>query len=249
MRAILTGFFIFFEGIKLWLSERSLRRISLIPFFIDGIGLIAGVYLTFQLIPLVIEKILVRPEVGFQLLLYQLLVLVVSISLFFVVLFILFIFANLLALPFNDLLAERTLRLRLSFPAGPRNIKEWLLRNARNLKTTAIKTGILLVAGVVLALASLIPVAGVFAAFVGIFLLATDRLDYTFDHYHLSFRERLLFIRTHHLEMLGFTLALAGCMAVPVINILVYPGSVVGGALMVAKLGPTRSDGPRIPSN
>jgi uncharacterized protein involved in cysteine biosynthesis len=239
MTRIASGFSIYFRGMKLWATQRELLRLSAIPFFIDLVCLALGFYFTITRLPGVVAKIVHAPELWYQYVFYYLVLLITSLSLFFIVIFVVFIFANLLTFPFNDLLAERTLRILSAFPEGETNngrLRSWLRKSVTNSSAMAKKTLILLIVGGVMMVSTLLPGLGFLAALVGVFLMAFDRVDSSFDHFQWPLRRRIDFVKEHFLEMIGFAGALGLTTAIPVINILVMSGSVVAGATLVAHL-------------
>jgi CysZ protein len=230
------GFWIYFRGLKLWASHRELWSLSIIPFLLDLICLIAGLFYTFTKGPLIVGHFLQRPDIWYKLILYYGALALTILSLFFAVVFVVFIVGNLLAFPFNGMMAEKTL---LIMEAHSDEEKSWgsiLKKTMRNTGAMFKKTLILLVAGVFIFAATLIPFLGLIGAALSIFLMAYDRVDYSFDHYRWSFKQRVSFVKSHLPEMIGFSVALGLTTVLPIINMLVMPGSVVAGASLVADI-------------
>jgi CysZ protein len=237
MRRFLFGFATYFRGLKTWLSHRSLLKLSIIPFFLDLLGLVVGIYYTLTHFEKITAHFVHRPEFWYQFIVYYLILAIAALSLFFIVLFLVFIVANLVALPFNDLLAEKTLSLHNALPIVRENgSRARVSKSLRNMGAMLKKLPILVVAGLFMTVAAFVPGLGILAAMLGVFLMAMDRIDYASDHHQLSFKERMGFVRRNFPEMVGFAAALGFTTALPFFNILLMPGGVVAGAILFAEL-------------
>jgi CysZ protein len=243
MRKFLFGFATYFVGLKLWVSHRSLLKLSVIPFFLDLVCLIFGIYFTVTHFSQIAAQFVHRSGSTFGWLFYYLKLAVTALSLFFIVLFLVFLFANLVMLPFNDILAEKTLQLKSALPEIQKGPKARGAKTLKNMGAMLRKLPILIVAGVIMTFAAFIPGLGIFAAAIGVFLMAVDRMDYASDHHQLSFKERIRFVRAHFWEVAGFAAALGFTTAIPFFNILLMPGSVVAGSLLFADLKSKKKGG------
>jgi CysZ protein len=205
----------------------------MIPIIINFVFLVSGFIFSINHVGEIVEKIVSDPHFWYQYVLYYILYVVTFLSLFLIILFVVLTAANLLAFPFNSLLAEKAIHIHKQ---SPKERARWIKKTWSNLGALLRRTLIFLIVGGVLILATLIPGLGVIGAAIGIFLLAYDRLDYGFDHYGLTFEARKKFVREHFLEVLGFAVGLGLTSSIPVVNILAQPGGVVAGSLLVVKL-------------
>lgn len=233
MRKFAKGFQHYFLGLSFWTKNSSLLRLSIVPLILNFIFLVAGFVFSLNRLPELVNKIISIPEFWYQYILYYAVLLITALSLFLIVFFLTFVLANLVAFPFNGIIAERALKIHepVSGTTHP------ALKKAQiNFAAMVRRTIVFLIIGVVLAFASLIPGLGIVGAGIGVFLMAYDRLDYGFDHFAWSFNERREFIKAHFGEFLGFAAGFGLTATIPVINILIQPGSVVSGALLVREL-------------
>jgi len=233
MKKFKYGFQSYFVGFGYWMKNSSLLRLSIIPVAINFVFLVAGFIFSINHVGEIVEKIISSPQFWYQYILYYILYALTFLSLFLIILFIVLTAANLLAFPFNSLLAEKAIHIH---EPSPKEKTRWLKKTWTNLGALFRRTLVFLTVGGLLIVATLIPGLGVIGAAIGIFLLAYDRLDYGFDHYGLHVDLRKKFVRENFWEVLGFAAGLGLTSSIPVVNILAQPGGVVAGALMVAKL-------------
>ena len=147
------------------------------------------------------------------------------------------IVANLLAAPFNGLLAEaveRHLTGRAPRSGGgwrsfARELGGTLVAEVRKLAYVAVRSLPLLVLFVIPGLNVLAPVVW-FA--VGAWMLAITYVDYPMANHGIGFDELLARLRERRLLGLGFGGAAMAALAVPVLNFLVIPCAVAGATAM-----------------
>ena len=154
------------------------------------------------------------------------------------------IVANLLAAPFNGLLAEaveRHLTGRAPRSAGGgwraflAELAGTLVAEVRKLAYVAVRSLPLLVLFVIPGLNVLAPVVW-FA--VGAWMLAITYVDYPMANHGIGFDDLLARLRERRLLGLGFGGAAMAALAVPVLNFLVIPCAVAGAtAMWVEQLG------------
>lgn len=236
MKSLVWGFTSYFRGLRYWSQNKTLVRISLVPFIIDFFCLAGGLFFSVSRIPQAVSRIMKSPEFWYQFALYYLVWLLTALALLMITLFLVFVIANLITFPFNDLLAEKTLHMRQVLPEKNRGFKAWTGRTFKNLGAMMRKTLVLLVIGGCLLLATLVPGVGFLGALAGLFIMAFDVLDYSFDQFHYSFGQRMRFVRTHFWAVSGFAGGLGLTMAIPVINMVVMPASAVAGACFFADI-------------
>lgn len=231
----LKGFRAPFAGYKLLLANASLWRLATIPYLIDLVLFSAGIYYGQKYVPGIVSAYVRNETFWEQILYYPILVLtfIVCLVLLFTCVFFL---TNLIASPFNAVLAERTLVLEGGLAGKQFQVGRWLKVSARMLIIAVTKAVIFLSLGAVLFFFGLIPGLNVIAAFVGLLMMSFDCADYSFEALEMSFRDRLRFHRSHLAEFSGFGCALGLTFLIPGLNFLLYPGTVVGAACLVADL-------------
>jgi len=141
--------------------------------------------------------------------------------------------ANLIASPFNGLLAE-AVELRLGGLELPSSSLSKMLRDVgASLASELRKLLYILVRMVPLALLLVVPVVGalLWAAF-SAWMLAISFADYPMANHGLTFpQQRALLARRRWLTM-GFGLAVMFAMTIPVVNFFVMPCAVAGATIM-----------------
>ena len=156
--------------------------------------------------------------------------------------------ANLIAAPFNGLLAER---VELAFTGSlPPDNGDWkvLMKNIipdlanelRKVLYFASRAGVLF-------LLTLIPVVNLFAAplwlIFSAWMMALEYLDYPMANHRLRFKAQRLQHRQYPVNLLSFGAATLLISVTPVINLLAMPAAVAGAtALWVEQLQPARGE-------
>jgi uncharacterized protein involved in cysteine biosynthesis len=142
-------------------------------------------------------------------------------------LYILFVLHSFVAVPFYSVLAERALAQR-----GLHH-KQNIAGMLRMFRIGAVKSVLLLAIGVVLFVLSFVPVLNLAALAVTLLLLAFDCMDYAFEAAGFGLRRRLGYLFTRRAQWAGMAAGLALTLLVPGLTLLVTPGAVVGGALIL----------------
>jgi len=150
------------------------------------------------------------------------------------------IVANLLAAPFNGLLAEaverhltgHTPRSDTGWRSFARELGTTLVAEVRKLAYVAIRSLPLLVLFVIPGINVLAPVAWFL---VGAWMMAITYIDYPMANHGIGFTELLSRLREKRFLVLGFGGAAMVALAVPVLNFLVIPCAVAGATAMWAE--------------
>jgi len=144
--------------------------------------------------------------------------------------------ANLIAAPFNGLLAERVEKLIRQADAPP---SETRLRWKDLILSPLVELSKLLYFigwAIPLLLLSLVPVINVVApvlwALFGAWMLALEYADYPLGNRGLSFREQRQLLRRHWPLTFGFGGMTLVLTLIPVLNFLAMPAAVIGATLM-----------------
>lgn len=224
-----------------WLPRSGLRSFVAIPLFINTLLFGAGVWWSvdqFQHLDQMVQSWLPGWLSWLHWLLWPVFVLTVLVVVFYTF----SVVANLIAAPFNGLLAERV--EKLTRPEGSSRSdaslswKDLILSPLRELSKLLYFIGW----AIPLLILSFIPVINVAApvlwALFGAWMLAVEYADYPLGNRGLSFREQRQLLRKHWpltLSFGGMTLALT---LIPVVNFLAMPAAVIGATLMWAKEAP-----------
>lgn len=156
--------------------------------------------------------------------------------------------ANLIAAPFNSLLAEQTERL---LTGRPPNQEQDLWRLLKDLVPTLVDELKKILYALVLAIPFLfllfVPVVGPFLWFIYMaWIAAFQYSDYPLGNHGLKLKAMRRRLKERRLVSLGFGAAVAGMGMVPLLNFIVMPAAVAGAtALWVRELRNTgRNQGP-----
>lgn len=141
--------------------------------------------------------------------------------------------ANLLASPFNGMLAEAVEARLTGQPAPATSVGRLMKDVGIALASEVRKLAYILVRLIPLLLLFLVPVIGplLWAAF-GAWMLAIAFVDYPMGNHGLGFAEQRRLLGQRRWLGLGFGLAVMGAMAVPLVNFLVMPCAVAGATAM-----------------
>jgi uncharacterized protein involved in cysteine biosynthesis len=142
--------------------------------------------------------------------------------------YVVYVMQGLIAIPFYSMLADRTLEELGKKPQAIR-WRHWFALQVRGV----VKSLVLLMIGVVLLVLSFIPVLNLLALVAAMLILAFDLLDYSFEVLGFDLRTRLRYCRRERAQWAGMATGLALTLLIPGLTLLVTPGAVVGGALLV----------------
>jgi len=159
--------------------------------------------------------------------------------------------ANLIAAPFNGLLAEaieRQLRGEEALPDG--SLWQLLRETPAILFSQLKKMGYAAIRAMPLLLLFLIPGLNLVAPLLwfafGAWMLALEYLDYPMGNHGLLFPEQRRRAKEQRLLVLGFGAAISGLTMIPVMNFLVMPVAVAGAtALWVERFSSPTNSSPR----
>jgi len=147
------------------------------------------------------------------------------------------VLANIIAAPFNGLLAERVEAHLTGEPPPPGGSVATLVREIpRTLASEASKIVYLVTRFVPLLLLQIIPVINVAAPFLlfafGAWVFALEYLDYPMGNHGARFREVRSAAGRRRWSALSFGLPIAFVSAVPVLNLVVMPAAVAGATAL-----------------
>lgn len=233
----------FVDGLTFWirgwhflLGRKSLIALALIPFLISiGVAGVAMSYL-FKHLPEWVQAVMGYVLSDAPTLMKYLYYPIMAGTGFLVIIagvFVAYIGAGIIALPFNALLAERALNLLGALKEEPFELRRWARSALRMLRVSLIKSLIFLILGACLFVLSFIPVVNVFAIFGSLLILSFDQLDYSFEALRFGLRGRLGHVAGHKRMWCGMAAGLALTLLVPGLTLIVAPGAVVGAALLI----------------
>jgi uncharacterized protein involved in cysteine biosynthesis len=150
--------------------------------------------------------------------------------------------ANLIASPFNGLLAEKTEALLTGRPLEDSNDMKKLLRELPMTLIDEIRKLLYAILWSIpfLILAFIVPVVGPLIWFLfTAWMLAVQYSDFPMGNHGLKFRDMRATLRRRRFLSLGFGAAAAGLTMIPVVNFIAMPAAVAGAtAMWVRELRP-----------
>lgn len=222
MHDFVQGLTAWFNGWRRIFAERSLFALSITPFFISLVAAVASFWLIFVYYPPLMESLLPSgPSYLIKPLMWLGAILAIVISLYFV-----YVMHAVLAQPFYSLMAEKALRLRGEQANSDSGF--WAM-----LKVSLIKGVLFLVIGLMLLVCSWIPGLNLVTIIGTLMLLAFDCFDYSLEARRWGLRKRIRYVFRHPAQWLGMAAGLALTLVIPGLTLLVIPGAVVGGALIL----------------
>jgi len=230
----LSGFQYFLQGFDL-IRHPKLRPFVLIPLLVNLILFSVSFYFLFQQIDVWLAQL----EASFDWLSW--LVYIIK-PLAFILILLLFGFffgaiANIIAAPFNGLLAEQTELLLSNKPMPASSVKDILLDIPRVLTRELKKIKYYIPRAIGLLLLFFIPVIGQTVAPVIWFIftawmLAIQYADYIFDNNKVGFDEMRSELSSNRMQSLSFGSMVALCQSIPVVNFMIMPVAVCGATAM-----------------
>ncbi|WP_334107435.1 sulfate transporter CysZ [Methylobacillus sp.] len=219
------------QGLKLLLSP-GLRLFVLLPLLINLALFAAMVYYSTQQFGLWLACLQATLPGWLDFLTYLLWPLFV-ILLILIIFFTFTLFANLIAAPFNGLLAEKAevlIRGQDDFP--PFSMRELIAMVPRTLGRELRKLMYFLPRALALLLLSLIPGLNLLAPplwmLFGIWMMCVQYLDYPADNHKLSWRDMMAWLHQKRWKSLGFGASVYLALWIPGLNILMMPAAIVG---------------------
>ncbi len=216
------------------LTEPGLRRFVIIPLLINILLFVSAIYLLVQQFSLWVGYWLsFMPDwLSFlDWLLWPLFALLVLVTVYFGF----GVVANLIAAPFNGLLAERVEERLRGVVSADTGWSDLLATVPGALWREVAKMGYFAPRFVGVFVLSLIPVLNMAAPLLwflfGAWMMAIQYCDYPMDNNRVSFSGLRDHLRSQRLSSLGFGSLVALAMLVPVVNLLVMPAAVIGATI------------------
>lgn len=234
------GFGYIFSGLSL-ITQPGIRPFVMVPLLINTVLFAGGIWLAKSQLEYWMAHLLPSWLSWLEWLLWP----IFAVLIFFVVFYVFTLVANILAAPFNAVLAEKV-EARLNgqpIPefAGYKSLPALLTRTFRSELSKLWYMGkwfvLLLILTVIPGVNIVAPVAW---TLFGAWMLAIEYADYPMGNHNLFFNDELVVLKKNRAEALGFGWLLSLMTVVPVLNFLSMPVGVAGGtALWVKKLSKT----------
>ena len=238
-RSLATGAGYVLTGLR-WLPKAGLRGFVAIPLLINTVLFGVGIWWSagqFERFDQYVQGLLPTWLAWLHWLLWPLFILTALV----VLVYTFTVVANLIAAPFNGLLAERVERLATPGaprPATPLNWKDLALSPLTEVRKLLYFIGW----AIPLLLLSFVPVVNAIApllwALFSAWMLALEYADYPLGNRGLNFREQRRFLRRHWPLTLGFGGMTLLLTLIPILNFLVMPAAVIGATLMWVREAP-----------
>ena len=153
-----------------------------------------------------------------------------------VVFFTFTIVGNIIAAPFNGLLAEKVQNLHGASELPEYELKDWLILLPRTMGREIRKLTYYLPKAVVLLILSFIPVVNLASPFLWFmfnsWMMSIQYCDYAADNRGVSFTDMLKRLKQDRGYVWGFGATTTLVMMVPFVNLLIMPAAVVGSTLL-----------------
>lgn len=227
----------FASGVGFWirgwgynLRHPKLLLLCLVPFFLSLLFIVPLLWILFAELPdwsrEMVGLFMGWSSQFWREMVYYPLMLSAGLAIFVGSFFCFYILHSLLAIPFYTVLADRAMA---SLGKKPRLSASFL----RMLGVGLVKTCILVPTGVGLFVCSFLPGLNLLAIAGAMLILAFDVMDYSFESAGFGFRQRVRYLLHHRAQWLGMAAGLALTLPIPALTLLVIPGAVTGGALIL----------------
>ncbi|MCK5813914.1 MAG: sulfate transporter CysZ [Cocleimonas sp.] len=240
LKNFLTGIGYLFQGLSL-ITKKGIRPFVVIPLLVNIVVFSIAIWMAKTQFDTLMNKLLgwLPSWLSWvEWLLYPLFALLILIAVYYVFTIV----ANLIAAPFNSLLAEKV-ELHLNGLPIPefKGYKAMMKIVGKTMVSEFRKIIYMLKWLPLLILISIIPVINIISPFAwalyGAWMLALQYTDYPMGNHELFIKEELKHLRKHRASSLGFGSAIMLMTMIPIVNFLAMPTGVAGGtAFWVDKL-------------
>lgn len=236
MNSFLLGVISPAKGLGIILSNSELKKMALIPVVATILSLFVGIFVGFSYSAEIVSLVFGRwidPSGGminavFNLAGYILITIVVFMLSYLV--------ASLISIPFNSIIAEKTLAQIGALTIKPETLSEKTIKFLKMLRVSVLKAVVVLFLVSFVFIGSFLPGISIIAIYLGLLLLAFDCVDYSLEIYEMSLKDRFSFLRQHISALSGFALTLGVVFLIPFFNFLLLPVAVSGGAYLVGQV-------------
>jgi CysZ protein len=235
IRDFRSGFYYSFHGLRFLFQNGSLIKLAFIPWIINILLFIAVVTVLYHYFPDLISLIVTKPESWYGLIPYYLFATILLLIAIIISGFFVFFIGNLIASPFHEWMTEKTKALLGKEAPSSEPFSFGLLwKEAKRIVITQGKKLLLiLILEILVLLLVLIPAIGPFlSGSLTLFLIAFQFLGFPLEVERLSFSDQMAHFFKHPFAWFGFGAGLSLMLAIPIINLSVLPGGVVGASLL-----------------
>jgi CysZ protein len=149
-----------------------------------------------------------------------------------IIFFIFNILANIIASPFNGMLAEKTeFYLTKQTITSETGVYDFIKTIPHSIAREFYKLKYYFPRFVLLALLSFIPGVNILVFLFAAWMMAVQYLDYPMDNHKISFKDMILLIKDRNLSALGFGAIVMLSLMVPILNFIVIPAAVCGATI------------------
>lgn len=230
------------RGLKLIFSDFAILRLALAPALVNivlfGVLFMSFNYFAYEISAYVFDQ---SSQAWYWYAISTMVGILLFLASILVVLFGFVAIGLIVAAPFNDMLASAIER---KVTGNVAEVKMSLLKLAgHTMKNEAKKMSIIITVQLALLLVNLVPGIGQ-----AIFLIASpcfmalvmtyEFTGYTLDRRGLSFAQKRAYLKSHLGRSMGFGLAVAATVLIPLLNFMLLPLAVAGGTLMVIENPP-----------
>ena len=232
LKNFLAGIGYLFQGLSL-ITKKGIRPFVVIPLLINSVVFSVAIWMAKTQFDTLMNKLfswLPSWLSWVEWLLYPLFALLILIAVYYVFTLV----ANLIAAPFNSLLAEKV-ELHLNGLPIPefKGYKAMMKIVGKTMLSEFRKILYMLKWLPLLILISIIPVINIIAPFAwalyGAWMLALQYTDYPMGNHELFVKEELKRLRKHRASSLGFGSTVMIMTMIPIVNFLAMPAGVAGG--------------------
>lgn len=240
MFSFFKGAFDCITGFKLIFSS-GLRRFVIVPLFINISLFSIAIYYFSQQIDIWVQQLLPSWLSFLEFILWPLF----AITIFLIVFYSFTLLANLIAAPFNSLLAARVEAKLSSQPVEDISSDAFWKIAVRSISAELVKTVYFLKWLIPLLLLTIIPVINVVAPFAWFIFaawsFALEYTDYSLGNRGQLFKDVREYNRKHRMRALGFGSVVFVMTSIPFINFLAMPVAVCGATRLTTHLNKTPS--------
>lgn len=238
------GFWAPFEGLRFLAKKRVLWKYVVIPFLVN-VGVLVGLGILFLVLFSDLVGIIIPEGDAWYWAILRAVLWIVG-SFLAIVLFLVSFTAvgTAIASPFNDLLSEQVEKMFVGLrPDSRDNLWSQARRSARSILESMKHVAFYLAGSGIIALIGLTPAVGTFLSLAfgtlwTLLFLAIEFGDYYLARHWISFRTRWQMVLSEKWACLGFGAGCAVLFMIPLMNLLLMPGAVVGGTLLWLELRP-----------
>ncbi|MEW6233309.1 MAG: EI24 domain-containing protein [Chloroflexota bacterium] len=232
-----------FRALGFLCRHPRLLRFVLLPFLINLTVFTVAVSLGLRFFDQTVLALLPQGEAWYWVLLHYLLWLVAALVTAVLVFFLFAVVGNLLAAPFNDILAARAVEILTGRHEEEPFCWTSLLRDSRRVLADEIrKIGLFLLGMLVLLSLNFLPGLGsllyaVLSVLWTTFFLVVEYTGYVFGRLRIPFPGQRRFVLGHKALAFGFGLGLLALLAVPFLQFLAIPLGVIGAVQLCYDTG------------